>query len=218
MDPRVARSRAAITAAALDSFLSRGYIAANLDDIADEAGVSKKTIYNVFGDKERLFRETMPAAFATAERFSEETAALLSTTDDPETALRDVAVRLAAVITSEPVINLRRLLVGVAGRFPALVQDYYARAPGRVLGILADAFAEFDRRGVLHVEEPEVAAEQFAFLAVGASLDRALLSTEDSALSPQAVEARAEAGARTFLRAYRPGRDPSGLSRLTQSW
>jgi TetR/AcrR family transcriptional repressor of mexJK operon len=91
----------------------------------------------------------------------------------------------------------------VASRFPPLVQDYYARAPGRVLATLAEAFADFSRRGLLEVEDPEVAAEQFIFLAVGASLDRALFGTDDSSMSPDAVESRAAAGARAFLRAYR---------------
>ena len=47
--------RAAIRKAAGHLFFTRGLDAVRLEDIAREAGVSKMTIYNAFGDKEGLF-------------------------------------------------------------------------------------------------------------------------------------------------------------------
>ncbi|MFF6008462.1 TetR/AcrR family transcriptional regulator, partial [Prauserella flavalba] len=38
-----------------------GYPQARVDQIAAEAGVAKATVYNHFGDKENLFRETIAA-------------------------------------------------------------------------------------------------------------------------------------------------------------
>src|SRR5690606_10512871 len=84
LDPRVERSRAAIVAAAMEHFLRDGYVGANVDEIAAEARVSKRTIYNVFGGKEQLFREILADALATAERFSRDVSSALGTTDDVE--------------------------------------------------------------------------------------------------------------------------------------
>ncbi len=205
LDPRVERSRTAILAAAMERFLADGY-AADLDDIANAAGVSKKTIYNVIGGKELLFRETLPATLTTAERVAGEIGATLAGADDVPEALRQTAVRLSEIVLSEPIVNLRRLLIGVADRFPSLVQDYYERAPGRMLTALAEAFAELHRRGLLHIDDARLAAEQFAYLAIGAALDRALFGVAEANASDVERSARAIHGADVFYRAYRPGR------------
>src|SRR5919106_5351539 len=155
----------------MERFLADGY-EADLDDIAQTAGVSKKTIYNVIGSKERLFRETLPDTLSAAERLSAELGALLISADDVEAALRDVAVRLSEVVLSEPILNLRRLLIGVADRFPALVQDYYERAPGRTLATLGEAFAELHRRGAAEGAGPAVAAGPSAYMETGGSPSR----------------------------------------------
>lgn len=208
LDPRVARSRAVIIAAATEQFLANGYLAANVDEIASEARVSKRTIYNIFGGKEQLFREILSGSLATAERFSEEVSATLAETDDVETELTDVAVRLAhEVLGGGRVVRLRRLLIGEAARFPELAREYYDRAPGRVMATLAEGLAEFHRRGLLRVDDPRVASEHLAFLVLGASLDRALFVTDADLLSPIEIERRALVGVATFLRAYRPPAD-----------
>jgi TetR/AcrR family transcriptional regulator, mexJK operon transcriptional repressor len=49
------RKRRAILDAAGTVFLRDGFARASIDVIAAEAKVSKQTVYNHFGDKERLF-------------------------------------------------------------------------------------------------------------------------------------------------------------------
>src|ERR1700758_4878354 len=62
------RKRAAIARAALTLFASDGYERTSVDAIAAEAGVSKRTVYSHFGDKESLFlsvvRETYEGMLA----------------------------------------------------------------------------------------------------------------------------------------------------------
>lgn len=202
LDPRVERSRAVIVAAATEHFLRNGYVGSNVDEIAAQARVSKRTVYNVFGGKEQLFREILADALATAERFSHDIAAALGTTDDVEAELRDIGTKLAATVLTGPVVRLRRLLIGEAERFPELATEYYERAPGRVMATLADGFRRCHQRGVLHVKNAELAAEHFGFLVMGASLDCALF---EATTPPDAkrVEKRARAGVDAFLRAYR---------------
>jgi TetR/AcrR family transcriptional repressor of mexJK operon len=202
LDPRVERSRAVIVTAATEHFLRNGYVGANVDEIAAEARVSKRTIYNVFGGKEQLFREILAVALGTAERFSQQYPSALGVTDDVDTELRNLATRLADAVLDGRIVRLRRLLIAEAERFPELARDYYARAPDRVMASLAEGLRRCHERGLLHLEDCELAAEHFAFLIMGASLDRALFNVSP-ALTTEDIEARARAGADAFLRAYR---------------
>ena len=132
-DPRITRSRALIMAAAARTFLEHGYPGTSVDDIAAEAGVSKRTVYNVFDDKEQLFRAIIGDAIATAERFSAELVASTAESADAPTALTVLARELAASVFSGRVVPLRRLRIGEARRFPEFALEDYDRAPGRVM-------------------------------------------------------------------------------------
>lgn len=205
-DPRVTRSRALIMEAAARVFLQRGYPGTSVDDIAAEAGVSKRTVYNVFDDKEQLFRAILDQAITTAERYSLAFGEAAAEADDVEAALTALARELAASVLSGRVVPLRRLLIGEASRFPEFAAEYYERAPGRVMAAVANALRGFGDRGLLRIDDPVLAAEHFAFLAIGPSLDRALFDLEsdtDAATATRAAE-RAERGAAAFLRAYAP--------------
>lgn len=113
LDPRIARSRAVIIPAATRHFLADGYVSANLDKIAAEAGVSKRTIYNLFGNKERLFYDVLGEVFATAESYAVETTSMIASADDFESALEAAAVKLAQIVLRDPIIRLRRLIISV---------------------------------------------------------------------------------------------------------
>lgn len=199
LDPRIARSRDAILAAASEHFLRDGYVGANVDAMAERARVSKRTVYNIFRSKEQLFRELMSDALATAEKFAAETAATLDGATELEPALQDVAVRLARTVLDPRIFRLRRLLISEAERFPDVTREYYERAPGKVLKMLAKALRGFAERDLLSVTQPRIAAEHFAFLIMGALLDRALFSETPS---QKEIDTQVAAGVAAFLRAY----------------
>lgn len=205
IDPRIERSRAVILDAALVEFAEHGYLGARLDDVAERARVSKKTVYNVFGDKERLFRAVIGQAIETAEDFAARTAATLGDIAEVEPELRDAVVGMARTILTGPVIRLRRLLIGEVDRFPEFAAEYYRRAPDRMMGVLAQTLTRLGARGRLDVDDAGRAAEHLAFLAVGAGLDRALFRPADgTAESLEAIDARASAGVDAFLAIYGP--------------
>lgn len=189
--------------AASEHFLRKGYVGANVDEIAAEARVSKRTVYNIFGTKEQLFREILAEAFGTAERFSRETVSVLTDTDDLAGELKAVAVRLARIVLDPRVVRLRRLLIGEAERFPELAGEYYRRAPDRVMDTLAEAIGRLGERGLLRASDPRLAAEHFAFLVMGAALDRALFTVDGETLPQTEIETRAVAGVAAFLAAYK---------------
>lgn len=204
-DPRVLRSRAAIVDAARQLFLSNGYAAATIDEIAAVAGVTKRTVYNHYPDKEALFVQIVEEMIEYAASFAREldeefrtriTAAGLGG------ALVDMGCRLALAIVRSEVIALRRLLIGEARNLPALASDYYARVPGEVVAALASGFEHLDAEGLLRVTDPHRAAAQFAYLVAGETLDRALLVGRIP--EKHALVACARDGVETFLARYLP--------------
>ena len=61
MTPKVPRggSRDAIVEAAVRLFLERGFGAVSMDELAEAAGVARRTLYNQFTSKEEIFREML---------------------------------------------------------------------------------------------------------------------------------------------------------------
>jgi TetR/AcrR family transcriptional regulator, mexJK operon transcriptional repressor len=205
MDPRVLRTRAAVVQAATALFLERGYVDTSLDDVAVRASVSKKTIYNNFGDKERLFTEIVLGVTATAEDFAGRVTEGFADGTDVAELLHDLARRHLDSVTGPAVVQVRRLVSAESRRFPDLAREYYRRAPTRVIAAIAETFTHLNARGVLRIADPARAAEHFAFLVVGPSLDRIMF--EGSAAVPRAEERDriARAAVITFLAAYGPG-------------
>src|SRR5579871_1782607 len=52
-------SREAIVEAAQRLFLERGFGSVSMDDLAEAAGVARRTLYNQFTSKEEIFREML---------------------------------------------------------------------------------------------------------------------------------------------------------------
>lgn len=202
-DPRVVRTRAAVVDAARTLFLRNGYSRTTMEEIADAAGVTKRTLYNNYADKEALFTQIVLDVIDFAETFADglrEGLVLDVTSAKLRPALEDLGVRLALAITRREVIALRRLLIAEAREFPALAKKYFDRVPGRVLTALAAAFDEMDRAGLLRAPDARSAASHFAYLVVGEPLDRAMLVGSPPARAR--VIACARSGVETFLSRY----------------
>ncbi len=108
---------------ALRAFLSRGY-SASMDAIAQEAGVSKQTVYSHFKDKETLFSALID------QLLDEFTTAGLSPdlmTQEPETFFRNVANIALSRLDDWEYISLLRVLIAESARFPELADVYVTR-------------------------------------------------------------------------------------------
>ena len=100
-------------------------------------------------------------------------------------------------------LQLRRLVIGEVARFPDLAAALYERGPKRAISSLAGVFERLDRRGLLTVRDPLVAATQFNWLVMGEPVNRAML-LGDGAIPGRAERRRHVAGAvQVFLAAYR---------------
>jgi TetR/AcrR family transcriptional regulator, mexJK operon transcriptional repressor len=201
---RSARKRLTILNAGRDLFLSNGYQGTSVDQIAASAEVSKQTVYKHFGDKHELLLAIVDVALeGTVTPFLEKIHGLAESAE-LEADLTGLAADYLRAVLQEPVVQLRRLVVGEANRVPELAQLYYNQAPARALAAFADSFSALHGRGLLHVTEPSVAAEHFAFLIVGRSIDQALFYGGPQVLAGIDVDRHVRAGVQVFLTAYRP--------------
>lgn len=109
-------------------------------------------------------------------------------------------------VTQPRVIQLRRLVIAEALRFPELGRSYYERAPGQSIDALAKCFARLAERGLVQVDESLLAAYHFACLVLTIPLDPALLLAEDEGFTPAELQHFADAAVRVFLAAYGPAK------------
>lgn len=191
--------------AASSLFLERGYTKTTMDDIAAVAGVSKQTVYTHYADKEQLFTELVLTNSTRVDAFLEEIRAALQEGTAAE--ILALARRYVEFVVRPEVVQLRRLLIGEATRFPELARAYHERVPERVVAALAERFGDLGKRGRLRVrgrDQAYFAAVQFVWLVLGAPLDRALFRGAEKVLQ-QDLRPGVEAGVRTFLAAYGPG-------------
>src|SRR3982074_3623957 len=127
---RAAERRAAIIEAALDEFISRGFTATRLDDVAKRAGVAKGTIYLHFKDKESMFEELIRTALVP----------LIGRMTAPPPiggSVRDAIEGFAPNLIREDATTRRGEIVGLiaaAGpRLPAVADFYYREVVSRGL-------------------------------------------------------------------------------------
>ena len=202
---RTARKRRAILDAATTLFLAEGYLATSMDQIAAAAAVSKQTVYKQFADKESLFREIVNVTVAQVSDPVADQAASLRDSADLAAGLRDLARALLAQVIQPRMMQLRRLVIGEAGRFPELGQLFYDRGPGRTIGTLAATFETLAAQGALRLEDPRLAAEHFNWLVMSTPVNRVMLCGDTELPDRASLSHYADAGTRAFLAAYGPG-------------
>jgi AcrR family transcriptional regulator len=130
---RTADRRQAIIDAALDEFISRGFTATRLDDVAKRAGVAKGTIYLHFRDKESMFEELIRTALVP----------LIGRLHAPPAiggSVRDAVEGFARVFIQEVASTRRgdivRLIVAEGPRFPSVADFYYREVVSRGLAAM----------------------------------------------------------------------------------
>ncbi|MFJ2827303.1 TetR/AcrR family transcriptional regulator [Streptomyces sp. NPDC087263] len=193
--------RQAILDAAFTVFARRGYANTCVQEIAEEAGVAKPTVYNHLSDKETLFRRALEAA---ADAVSAENLAIVERLRDPgddlPAALEDVSYRLLQVCCGERARALRWLTYSQVGGFPDLIEAVQGRTSQRVAEALEDRLARLSLAGRLRPCDPAQAAEQLLALLTGPMEARTRLGTRKA--SAAETRAVAQAAVDTFLRAY----------------
>ncbi|MBZ2197931.1 TetR/AcrR family transcriptional regulator [Occultella gossypii] len=201
---RSAQRRAAMLAAAQEAFLRDGYLGTNMDEIATASKVSKQTVYKHFGSKEALFVEIVTSMTVRAGDGVHDAPPDVRDTEQLTDYLRDYALRQLMSVLTPQVVQVRRLVIGEAARFPELARALYDHGPQRALDSMTDVFARLSADGLLRVDDPRLAAEQFNWLIMSGPVNRAMLLGDDAIPARAELRRHAENTARLIVAAYRP--------------
>jgi len=197
--------RLAIIDAAAKLFLSQGYGPVSVDAIAAEAKVSKRTVYSHFENKESLFAGVM---YGACERGGGQEICPLSNEDlvrymPMEDILQKTGEQVLGIITSSDAIDIFRVAVGEAGRFPELGQNFFQFGPASILKMLETFFTEKAESGELSIENPAQAANYFIALMVFPIQMKLALGVRDSVPEKELQQIVADA-LKAFLKIYTP--------------
>ena len=130
-DPRMLRSRAAGSRAAVDLLAERGIAATTIEAVAERSGVAKTTIYRQWGGQAALVMDAFDS--------------ILAPPPDPDTGtlrgdLLQLLTGLAAALRTGPAPALMFALIDAAERDPAFAALHRREARARhrvVLGVIA---------------------------------------------------------------------------------
>lgn len=156
--PKDAAKEAAIVEAARDLFLAHGLAAVSMDAVAAAAGVSKRTVYSRFADKEALFYAVIEREVPGGPPFFAEPP--LTDAADLRARLFGFGCRLMHLLSRPGVLDLGRLLIYEARRHPQLARRFYEFGPGASLRYVTDLFDQARTRGILDLPDASVAAAE----------------------------------------------------------
>ena len=199
------RKRDEIQRAALALFTRYGYERTSVDAIAAEAGVSKRTVYNHFGDKENLFLSVTQQTFSWMIGLVDELVGRhLDDLRDPsalEPTLVETLLDMGRTVTQLPErAALIRLLITEARRFPVLTEPWRSR--GTVTDAIAGRLIRLADRGLLVFDDPVQATQHLTALTLNQLNTRSLFGTFE--ISDAETEQVIRSGVHVFLLAYGP--------------
>lgn len=198
--PADIEKRAAVLRHARESLFMFGPHAARLEDIARDSGVSKMTIYNMFGNKEQLFDAVINQVCDEMESALTETVQL----NVPfEAALNAFGTVLTRKMTSDEFLWLDYVLAASNTMDDAGKANFFAKGPGRVLQALATYLQEIVTRGDLRIDDCLQAAEELTVLWQGQWPLRRRYGVVP-ALTEEELDKRVARGTRIFTLAYNP--------------
>lgn len=195
--------RRAILDVASEVFLSQGYAATSMSEIAARLGGSKGTLYNYFRSKEELF-----SAFITD---SCQGQAMAIFDHVPEMGagqpIRDSLITLGVeflnFIVSPKLVAINRVVVGETGRFPELGRLFFDAGPGRGETRFADIVSRAMDAGELRSDDPVMVGRCLKDLIISDYHHRQLWGVLGD-ISPARLQAHVVAVVDVFLRAFSP--------------
>ena len=180
-------------------FLSQGFDAASMNDIARAAGVSKGTLYVYFRHKEQLFEAIVDQE---CEAQAEGIFDLDPSDHDVEAVLTRLGLAYVRFLCRPEKASAIRTVIAIAERMPELGRRFYESGPARGIARLAAYIAAQVEAGVLVVEDSEIAAAQL-MEAYQAMIFKSMVFNFVREPSQQQIERVVRVAVAVFLAAYR---------------
>jgi len=184
---------------AREVFLTMGFDAASMGEIARKAGVSKGTLYVYFTSKEQLFEavthEERAAQFECLFRFD---------TDhhDVEAALTRLGRGLNKFLCRPGGLSPLRTVISISERMPEIGRQFYETGPMQGIATLRRYLENEVATGALAIDDCEVAAAQFLDSCLSTTFKPLLFNAADPPTAEH-IDHVVAIAVRTFLAAYR---------------
>jgi TetR/AcrR family transcriptional repressor of mexJK operon len=188
----------AILDAASSLFLELGIAATTMESVAERASVSKMTVYGHFPDKSALLSAVFERNIK-AIRLPD-----LEVGSDPRSSLArltEFGERLVSFLTRPEIVRTGRVMAACADENPHLAAAFYAAGAGTMLKKVAVFLKSLAERGILLIDDPELAAEQLIASWLGMSHLRQNLGVAGPP-SASAIARRVRYATDTMLRAW----------------
>lgn len=187
--------------AAIEILIERGYRETSMLAVARRANASKETLYNWFGDKSGLFEALIQR---NAERLQATIAPFLEGEGPVEDFLTDFGAALLGLLLSESGLAINRAAISEASRDMTLSRALERSGRGATFPLVINALRRYEKQGVLKMDDPVEAGEQFLGLLSRDLQVRALLGLQTQ-LDPTETRRRAQQATDAFLRIFGAG-------------
>lgn len=150
-------SREAIVDAAERLFLDRGFGAVSMDELAEAAGVARRTLYNQFASKEEIFREML---LRVSRQLESAFPPGIETQGNVEDVLRLIAQVIIDLHKNREYLGFLRMVVADARQSPWIAEEFAAVMDPQTER-LSRYIAHLSDLGILNCGNPVLAAHQF---------------------------------------------------------
>jgi TetR/AcrR family transcriptional regulator, mexJK operon transcriptional repressor len=196
--PKDPEKRAAILRAAHRLFFERGLDPVTIDEVADEAGVSKMTVYSNFEDKEAIFEAVVSQQ---AGKMAEEFKHLQIGAGSIDAVLTRYGETLLGFLLSPEVMRLDQILGAEINAHVDLGRRFYQAGPSRMWAIITDIIEAANARGEVQTDDPKRAAEDMISLWLG-MIPLQYRFNELKSVSKAKISERVNHGVTVFMKMY----------------
>jgi AcrR family transcriptional regulator len=189
-------TRGLLIEAARQEFQAQGYAGTCMNDVAQRAGVSTKTVYRLIPNKADLLRRVIA-----------DTIGLFMLNIDAEPlealpmseALERILVAYGTLTLSDEVIAMNRLIIRECDQFPEIAAAFYEAAIKRTTDAMAGWLRRQCERGLIKLEDPQAVAGMLRGMMI-MEPQRAVMLGQRIAPDHDEIVARAKQCARLFLK------------------
>jgi AcrR family transcriptional regulator len=182
--------------AARQEFQTNGYARTCINDVAQRAGVSTKTMYRLIPNKAELLQRVLSD---TIGRFMIDFDAEGLDALPLEEAIERMLIAYASLTLSEETIAIHRLVIRESCQFPEIATAFYESAILPTTEAMAGWLRRQCERGLIALEDPRLAAEMLRGMMI-MEPQRAVMLGQRPAPRREEIVARAKQCAQVFLK------------------
>ncbi|WP_028865495.1 TetR/AcrR family transcriptional regulator [Psychromonas aquimarina] len=194
MRPSTLIKRQKIISAATQLFFKQGYPETTLDQIIEQCGGSKQTLYRYFGDKKGILNEVITQG-------TEEMKSVFQFENDSDTALikqlNEFGYLYIKTLCSPQLLNMHRIVITESRRDPELAEFFLSRGPQHFHRILTEFLLQQAEQGKLNINKAPLAATRLLGLLKGDFFQEALVGLPCP--SEQEIHKSAQQAVKFFL-------------------